>query len=157
MPEPTPQEESELFDFITKGDQCAKDFLSALYYAGQIADDIVDGDRDVKVMAELWETLLVRLVVNPFYLAHASQLRQVILNGVTDWVQATRWENEEEHKQHYSFIWRTTLDHVAVSTAYLKGGWEHAAEAREKIADLLYAGSAKETFKEYQDELVRRQ
>lgn len=150
MPELLEAKERELALSIVKGDMHAAAFLGSLYRASQIADDIADGEDKPGDMARLMAVLFGEICTNPFYLAHSVELRQVILTATANWLQATLWEDEDEHRQHYAFVWRESLDMVAVACAEIIGGFDWAIEARNQIAETLYTGEQAELFKEWQ-------
>lgn len=149
MPELEAAQERDLLLWATKGDPHAAGFLLSLYQASQIADDIADGEDKPGDMARLMAVMFGQVCTNPFYLAHSVELRQVILTATANWLQATRWEDQDQHRQSYAFVWRESLDQIAVAVAEIIGGFEWATEVRSATADQLYTGDQRETFKEW--------
>lgn len=149
MPELSNEDEMRLILEVTKGDRHAAAFLASLYKASQIADDIADGEDKPTDMARLMATMFGEICVNPFYLAHSMELRQSILTATANWLQATKWEGADRHRESYAFVWRESLDQVAVAVAEICGGFDWAVKMREQTAEALYTGEQKETFEEW--------
>ncbi|MDF1769831.1 hypothetical protein [Maricaulis sp.] len=149
MPELIEARERDLLLTVTRGDEMAAQFLVSLYRASQIADDVADGDDAPGDMARLMAVIFGEICINPFYLAHSTELRQVILTAAANWLQATRWESQDQHRQSYAFVWRESLETVAVAVAEILGGFEWALKARELLAEALYTGDQTETFEEW--------
>lgn len=149
MPELAPSAEKDLLIWATKGDAHAVDFLLSLYDASQIADDIADGEDRPGDMARLMAVIFGKVCVNPFYLAHSVELRQVILTATANWLQATRWEAQDQHRQSYAFVWRESLDQILVAVAEIVGGFDWAVQVRNASAEALYTGEQTEKFQEW--------
>lgn len=149
MPELPTDQEKKLILWVTRGEESAASFLLSLYRASQIADDIADGEDKPGDMARLMAVMFGEVCVNPFYLAHSVELRQVILTATANWLQATRWEEADQHRQLYAFVWRESLDQVAVAVAEILGGYDHALQVRGKLAEALYTGGQAESFERW--------
>lgn len=149
MPELAEDQEKELILWVCQGNHSAANFLLSLYKSSQIADDIADGEDAPGDMARLMAVIFGEVCVNPFYLAHSVELRQVILTATANWLQATRWEGQDRHRQLYAFVWRESLDQVAVAVAEIVGGFQHAIRVRGKLAEALYTGEQTEDFEEW--------
>jgi len=149
MPELDEIKEDRLLLQVAQGDQHAAAFLGSLYKASQIADDIADGDDKPGDMARLMAVMFGEIFTNPFYLAHSVELRQVILTATANWLQATRWEAKDQHRQSYAFVWRESLDQVAVAVAEIIGGFDWATQVRDMVAEQLYTSDQTELFEEW--------
>lgn len=132
------------------GNKDALAFLNMISKIAHVWDDLYDRDREVsrdEINAVFW-CALIELPANAFYREHESVLRPVIAQSILNWTIANQFENNDERLE-IAYIIRSSYIDVALVSALLIGGPEHAA----KVGVGLRAWNHGETPKEYLDHL----
>lgn len=106
-------------------------------HIAEVWDDLKDGDKKPteREIAHAFESMMIRLQTNPFYLQNHAMLTAIIVVAINAWHDANAWENEEGWKRQDAFYLRNMGIEIATMCAFLTGGYDHlrrvSAEMRE--------------------------
>lgn len=134
---------------LMRGNRAAADFIELIVELLHFWDDLVDRDHaltDDTINDKMFK-LFVTLPRNPFYAGNFATLNPVLVNAITNWHIANRFERTEhsEYKLRIAYIVRSSYVDLITQSALLVGGPDWAVEVGEQIR--LYAH--KETYEGY--------
>ncbi len=134
---------------LMRGNQAAAHFIELIVELLHFWDDLIDRDKAVsdEVINDRMFKLFVTLPRNPFYASNFSTLNPVLVNAITNWHVANRFERTEadEYKLRIAYIVRSSYVDLITQSALIVGGPAWAVEVGEQIR--LYAH--KETYEGY--------
>lgn len=113
-------------------------FISDVFAAAHVWDDIVDGDAlNPGHFQRTFRDLFLNIPTNPFYMQHFTALHPIMLNAMLNWEAANKLEQMQiEDDLQIAFILRSSFIDLIGVTAFLLGGYDHAVavvvEARQK-------------------------
>lgn len=97
-------------------------------HIAEVWDDLVDGDRkpsDTEV-AHAFQSAMIHLQTNPFYMANHGMLMGVIVTAINAWHDANAMqESESGDERMQAFFLRNLGCEVATLCAFLVGGFDH--------------------------------
>jgi hypothetical protein len=139
---------------IMRGHQGAADFIELIVELLHFWDDLVDRDHPVTddTINDRMFKALITLPRNPFYMSNFSVLNTVLMNAITNWHVANKFERDhpdDEYRMRIAYILRSSYVDLITTSALLVGGTAWAIEVGEMIR--LYAH--KETYEGYLDNL----
>jgi hypothetical protein len=143
--------EQEFISYVLRGDAEAIEFCNIVFHAGQVWDDLIDGDRSVarETINNTFRNILVALPANRFYLANVHTLTPAISMIIHDWLDANELEVGDDHEKSISFVLRDTGSSLLVMCAELVGGYGWARSVAAEIRRHAY----EETLEDYKREL----
>ncbi len=136
-----------------RGDEAAISFVNMLAHAVQVWDDLIDADREVpsRDINRAFETLLIDLPANPFYMQHLAQLHPVVAMAVNAWhdsnLLARRGGASDVAR---AYVLRDTIDEVVIACARIIGGWDWMRQVSMLIRDNI---THEDTIEEFQREV----
>lgn len=107
------------------GDKDASMFILQFFFVCHLWDDLVDKDRErtEEDINLAFQTFLLDMQENPFYIKHIVSLNPVIRCAVNDWYIANDLERSgNDHDRDISYTLRCSILSVVSHTAYLVGG-----------------------------------
>lgn len=111
-----------------------------------IADDFVDDDvaKNMGIrsglMTQLLDICLLRIPSNQFYAANIRWLAPIVASVLVQINCADEWyDNPNEEKRLYSFVWRTAAEQLIYQIAYLIGGLKHAQRVAQEYRNVWLA------------------
>jgi hypothetical protein len=121
---------------LMKGNRAAADFVEAIVRVLHFWDDLIDRDKplDDGTINRAMLDALVTLPSNPFYRAHFDRLSAVLMNSITNWHVATKFERTgDEYRERIAYILRSSYVDLITTAALIVGGPEYAIEVGEEI------------------------
>lgn len=141
---------------LVKGDRAAADFIHCAVDVLHFWDDLVDRDKvlsDDAVNQAMHKALIV-LPRNPFYAQNFSVLNTVLMNSITNWMVANKFERDGgEYERRIAYILRSSYVDLITSAALIVGGPVWAVEVGGKIRHYAH----KETYEGYLSNLQKEQ
>lgn len=137
---------------LLKNDNNATSFCIDLMSICQVWDDLIDNDdcKDDDING-VFDILLFRLPVNPFYLKYQSSLMPLIMNAKLKWMDANKMENEKQGEDlHMAYMLRAEIYSIFAYVAFLVGGFEYYNEVGVEIRR-LYGEKMSEFIEEMQN------
>jgi hypothetical protein len=116
-----------------RGDASALDFLRSIALILHTWDDLVDRDSPVDDddIGRAFTLALVHLPRNGFYQRNFEKLNPILIQSITNWRIATEVERAEDATTDdltFAFIIRSTYIDLAVMSAAIIGGMDHAVK-----------------------------
>jgi len=125
---------------LMRGNRAAADFIETAVKVLHFWDDLIDRDKpldDAAINRAMLDALVV-LPRNPFYRANFETLSSVLMNSITNWHVATKFERTgDEYRRHIAYILRSSYVDLITTSALLVGGPDYAVQVGEQIR--LYA------------------
>lgn len=136
-----------LLEEVLLGDAEAIRFISDIFAAAHVWDDVVDKDSITEEQFQrTFRDLFLSIPTNPFYMRHFTALHPIVLNSMLNWEAANALEiSKTERDLRISYVLRSSFIDLIGVTAFLIGGYEHAVAAVLRARRLEHA----ETFVEY--------
>ena len=117
-------------------------------HIAEVWDDIKDGDRRPTEyeVAHAFESAMIRLQTNPFYLANHAMLTAVIVIAVNAWHDSEDLKQGDiDHRMHAFFLRNMGLE-IASMCAFLVGGYDHMRKVSLEMREFF----RHEGFKEWE-------
>lgn len=139
---------------LMRGNESAAQFIEIMVEILHFWDDLIDKDRaidDATVNDRMFKAL-VTLPRNQFYAQNFATLSVILVNAITNWHIANKFEREgmqDLYRQRIAYILRSSYVDIVTACAGIIGGMDYAIEVGEAIR--LHAH--KETFDGYQANL----
>jgi hypothetical protein len=127
---------------LMKGNKAAADFVELIVDVLHFWDDLIDRDKPLsdELINRVMLDALVTLPRNAFYRAHFDTLNTVLMNSITNWHVATKFERTgDEYRERIAYILRSSYVDMITTAALIVGGPSYAVEVGEEIR--LYAHS----------------
>jgi len=126
---------------IAKKDKDAAEFLSTIVNVSAVWDDLCD--RDVKVenkdISRAFESILIGLPTNKFYMSNISSLHPLMMVAIGNWKLATEIERQEAQEAYeYSFVIRSSYADIFMMTAWIIYGEEYAIEFASRVRAFVH-------------------
>lgn len=144
---------AELFEWITRGDAAAAEFLEVVTQIAHAWDDIVDRDKpfDAEAVHRAFFSALVVLPRNTFYTTHFGLLNPVLISAINNWRVANELEaGEDEDSLRIAFISRSSYCDLVTQTAFILGGTLWVREVGPAIRRFVH----QEGWESYQTDLA---
>lgn len=130
------------------GNEHAVRVCTQISHIAEVWDDLVDGDRkpaDAEV-SHAFQSAMVHLQTNPFYMANHGMLMGVIVVAINAWHDANDMKDGPAHERMLAFFLRNLGIEVAILCAFLVGGYDHMRKASLEIRRFFHH----ETYEEWQ-------
>lgn len=118
------------------GNRDALDFLASIAAISHTYDDLIDRDREVpasEVHALIWQAFVV-VPLNPFFRAHESMLRPVLLAGFLNWHAANDMQASGNLEQlRIAHVLRYSVVDVGLVCLEICGGHQHAMKNAARL------------------------
>jgi len=121
-------------------------WLLGMWDAIQFLDDVADGDE---VSRAQLDRALNQLLVNPFFVAHASALLPVVAVQLLKWQASDRAEREGLADAR-SYMWRAGYYDLILLAVQICHGYETAVEMAPVVME-LYGEKMEDYQKEFED------
>lgn len=144
---PLPRDDTErkaFFEFVCRGNPAAIEYLEMVTEIVFLADESVDEALDW----ETRQTYMVRLLfilggvlpMNGFYQQYAANFAPLWMDILIHWQKSDQWKMKGDLKRKiFGFVRRENVDSLAVATAALLGGPDHAGRVTEMLLDTVHA------------------
>lgn len=153
--------EAEMHIRWAQDDKGAAALIDYFGYATQLADDLVDMDREgtktltgrSRIMAELLYVLLVKIPGNPFFRKHEMHFIPLFTNCLVQWDASNTWsESEKKESRIFAYVQREAAGRLVEQVAYLVGGFQWAKEVVREIHEYYHATYMVESFDQFEAE-----
>ena len=117
-------------------------------HIADVWDDLKDGDKKPteQEIAHAFESMMIRLQTNPFYLANHAMLTAIIVVAINAWHDANGWEKGEDWQREQAFYLRNFGIEIAIMCAFLTGGYDHLRRVSAEMREFFHH----ETFKTWE-------
>lgn len=118
------------------GHQEAIAFVSVLFDAVELWDDLIDKDVDVsnEHINRAFIGLMFALPANDWFIANRSHYLPLILTAINAWHDANEMERSPNKKfRNMAFYLRNFGIEIHIATAFLIGGYEHMRKVSTEI------------------------
>ena len=124
----SPNERSALTHWF-KGNESAVDFADMLVSATHVWDDLIDQDKPVSPtdISKAFMVGLVGLWRNVFFTTYAGELVPLIEQGINDWIDSNKFEQEKNYPAAY--VLRCSIMSPIIRCASILGGHDWGREA----------------------------
>lgn len=115
-------------------------------HIAEVWDDLVDGDRkpaDVEI-AHAFQSAMVHLQVNPFYMANHGMLMGVVVVAINAWHDANVMQRGGADERVEAFVLRNLGTELAMLCAFLVGGFDHMRKVSMEIREFFRNGGYSE-------------
>ncbi len=133
---------------LMRGNVAAADFLELIVGLLHFWDDLIDRDKpvtDEAINTAMFE-MLITLPRNGFYREHFHSLNPILLNAITNWHVANKFEREGgEYEQRIAYILRSSYVDLVTNSALIIGGPDYGRQVGEQIRRYAH----KETYEGY--------
>jgi hypothetical protein len=133
---------------LMRGNAAAADFLETIVEVLHFWDDLIDRDKVIEDEAihEAFYKLLIALPRNSFYREHFVVLNTILMNAITNWHVANKFEREGgEYEQRIAYILRSSYVDLVTNAALIVGGPDYGRQVGEEIRRYAH----KETYEGY--------
>ncbi len=137
-----------------KGDESAQQFISLVFAALHVWDDITDKDRTLELprFHGMMESVLIELPRNRFYITNFAQLNSVLHLAIVNWHIANAMElTGDELNWQIAFILRSTYVDLVTTCALILGGTDWAIHVGKEAR----RHSSSEGFTQYVKSLAK--
>lgn len=138
-------------------DEAAIRLVQSVFEACQIADDLVDGDKEIdksRVMCRLLSLCLIEIPANPFYKRFAGFLMPGLMQAIAQWGASNELrQHEDADVQRWAWAMRDVVEHIITSCAYLEGGMEAALNAAIEVGIHFRTDGDRESAEEWGNSL----
>ena len=121
---------------LVKGNEAAATFIQHIVDVLHFWDDLVDRDHVVPD-EEINRAMMIALITlprNPFYVQNFPVLNTILMNAITNWQVATRFERVgDDYEKRIAYILRSSYVDIITTSANIVGGPEWAILVGEKI------------------------
>jgi hypothetical protein len=116
-------------------------------HIAEVWDDLADKDRTPtdREIAHAFESAMIHLQTNRFYLANHAMLMGVIVLVANAWHDANQWEVCGDWRAHQAFYLRNMGIELAILCAFICGGYDHMRRVSTEIREFFHH----ETFEEW--------
>ena len=122
------------------GNHQAVEVVTRLSHIAELWDDIIDGDRkatDTEVNFA-FESALIHLQTNPFYMRNHATIMAVIVLAVNAWHDANEYQKSGDADQRMqAFYLRNFGIELSMICAFCVGGYEHLRAVSGEIRDFF--------------------
>jgi hypothetical protein len=148
--------ERDLLLHWLKDDKAAADYVEMVCNIAHVWDDLIDRDKDVsdEEIGKAFFEALIRLPRNPFYRKHFDHLNSVLLNSISNWQVATKFERDGgEYEKSIAFILRSSYIDLITQSALLIADQQWARQVGEEARRLTHG----ETYAGYLQALTEEE
>jgi hypothetical protein len=139
-------------------DEQAARLVELVFEACQLADDLVDRDKDInpsRTMCRLLLLCLVEIPSNGFYQQFSGFLTPVLMQGVVQWGASNELvHHEDTDVQRWAWAMRDTVEQIVTACAYLEGGPDAALEAAVDAGAYFRTNPDRESCEEWRRTMV---
>lgn len=96
-------------------------------HIAEVWDDLKDKDREPtdREVAHAFESMMIRLQTNPFYLQNHAMLTSVIVLAINAWHDSEELRAGDVERRMQAFFLRNLGIEIAMMCAFLVGGYDH--------------------------------
>ena len=109
------------------GNENAVRVCTQVSHIAEVWDDLADGDRkpaEIEI-AHAFQSAMVHLQTNPFYMANHGMLMGVIVVAINAWHDANALQKGDADERMQAFFLRNLGLEIATMCAFLVGGFDH--------------------------------
>lgn len=124
---------------LLKNDALATEFCVDLMNIYQVWDDLIDRDKEYTDtdINTVFQTLLISLPKNEFYMRFQSELSPLIMSSILKWYDSNEMEKEKKESDlHMAYMLRAEIYSIFCYVAFLVGGLNHAKKVGISIRRL---------------------
>jgi len=119
-------------------------------HVAEVWDDLKDGDRtpSEREIAHAFESMMIRLQTNPFYLQNHAMLTAVILIAINAWHDSEDLKRGDTEHRIQAYVLRNMGIEIAMMCAFLVGGYDHLRKVSLEMREFF----RHETFEQWSAE-----
>ena len=140
---PWPASDEEMLALMA-GDADALKMVRDIAFWSHVYDDLIDRDKPVsaeQIHMVMWK-LLIALPMNPFYRAHETMIRPLVINGILNWHAANQIEQSGKLEElRIAHVIRHSIGDVGLLAMALAGGQDHAIANARRWKLLIQTGT----------------
>ena len=114
---------------LMRGNVPATQFLAQMVKVLHLWDDLIDKDKEVLNgdVHEAFQTMLITLPNNEFYVRNIGHLQPILVNAIINWKIANQFELlADEYRLRIAYILRSSYCDLITQSAMVIGGWDYA-------------------------------
>ena len=119
-------------------------------HIAEVWDDLKDKDREPsdREIAHAFESAMIRLQTNPFYLQNHAMLTAIITLAINAWHDSEDLKQGDTEHLIQAFVLRNMGIEIAVMCAFLVGGYDHMRKVSLEMREFF----RHETFEQWSAE-----
>ena len=119
-------------------------------HIAEVWDDLKDKDREPsdREIAHAFESAMIRLQTNPFYLQNHAMLTAIITLAINAWHDSEDLRQGDTEHLIQAFVLRNMGIEIAVMCAFLVGGYDHMRKVSLEMREFF----RHETFEQWSAE-----